>query len=600
MFLKKNKKLDVSLKGWLYRQLNTQNEGLFGSLDKVWDDIKDSKWIGGKAEGWERFPYYLNGLIPLAYALNDEEMIAKTKKYVYAIMDSQREDGKICPKDDTDNQAGDIWSMFLVLKILAIYGELSDDQKVIDVIKKGLAYVDKAMNGTTIYNWGHARYFECFVPMIFLKNKINSPKYHAFLKELAIKLKSQGLDYKLASSLWDKPHNYWSYDTHGVNIAMALKASCLYKELTGKDDDISAEEMLAILDEKHGTAYGHFTSDECLAGTSPYQGAELCGVVEAMYSYELLFSLTQNPYWLDRLELLAYNGLPATNTDDMWGHQYDQQVNQLACVPLTKKVIFKTNGNEANVFGLEPNYGCCTANFGQGWPLFALSCFERINNGVQINVLASAEIKVDNEKILTIEAEYPFRNKVILEANSNMVVRLRIPGTCYVNKAYKVNNGFVTLRLKANSQKVITLKPKTLLNVRSTGLHTLTYGSLLFSLPIAFETKINEYEKNNVVRKFPYCDYHFIKKGEHRYGFASNKFKVIEKEFDNAFDRNNPPLVIETKMVLLDWKMKKGYEYVLEDTYRKSTNIKEVKELQPYGSTYLRMTEMPSLIKEEK
>ena len=311
---------------------------------------------------------------------------------------------------------------------------------------------------------------------------------------------------------------------------MALKASCLYKELTGKDDDISAEEMLAILDEKHGTAYGHFTSDECLAGTSPYQGAELCGVVEAMYSYELLFSLTHNPYWLDRLELLAYNGLPATNTDDMWGHQYDQQVNQLACVPLTKKVIFKTNGNEANVFGLEPNYGCCTANFGQGWPLFALSCFERFKNGVQINVLASAEIKVDDEKILTIEAEYPFRNKVVLEANSNMVVRLRIPGTCDVNKAYKVKDGFITLRLKANSKKVITLKPKTLLNERSTGLHTLTYGSLLFSLPIAFETKINEYEKNNVVRKFPYCDYHFIKKGEHRYGFASNKFKVIEKE----------------------------------------------------------------------
>ena len=138
MFLKENNKLNVTLKGWLYRQLKTQDNGLFGSLDKVWNDIKDSKWIGGQSEGWERFPYYLNGLIPLAYALNDEEMIEKTKRYVYAIMDSQREDGKICPKDDTDNQAGDIWSMFLVLKILAIYGELSNDEKVIDVLKKGI------------------------------------------------------------------------------------------------------------------------------------------------------------------------------------------------------------------------------------------------------------------------------------------------------------------------------------------------------------------------------------------------------------------------------------------------------------------------------
>ena len=87
--------------------------------------------------------------------------------------------------------------------------------------------------------------------MIFLKNKIRNKKYHNFLKELAIKLKSQGLDYKLGSNLWKQAHNYWSYDTHGVNIAMALKASCLYKELTGKDDDISAKEMLNILDRYH-------------------------------------------------------------------------------------------------------------------------------------------------------------------------------------------------------------------------------------------------------------------------------------------------------------------------------------------------------------
>ena len=27
------------------------------------------------------------------------------------------------------------------------------------------------------------------------------------------------------------------------------------------------------------------------------------------------------------------------------------------------------------MFGLEPNYGCCTANFNQGWPKLALSTF---------------------------------------------------------------------------------------------------------------------------------------------------------------------------------------------------------------------------------
>lgn len=39
--------------GWLKKQLEIQAEGLSGHLDKVWRDVRDSKWIGGDAEGWE-------------------------------------------------------------------------------------------------------------------------------------------------------------------------------------------------------------------------------------------------------------------------------------------------------------------------------------------------------------------------------------------------------------------------------------------------------------------------------------------------------------------------------------------------------------------
>lgn len=47
--------------GWLRKQLETQAEGLSGNLDKIWPDIRESKWLGGDREGWERLPYFLDG-----------------------------------------------------------------------------------------------------------------------------------------------------------------------------------------------------------------------------------------------------------------------------------------------------------------------------------------------------------------------------------------------------------------------------------------------------------------------------------------------------------------------------------------------------------
>lgn len=94
-----------------------------------------------------------------------------------------------------------------------------------------------------------------------------------------------------------------------------------------------------------------------------------------MYSYEQLYACTGDEKWLERLELAAFNALPAACSDDMWAHQYVQMSNQMACETFPGKSVFRTNGPDAHLFGLEPNYGCCTANFGQGWPKLALSAF---------------------------------------------------------------------------------------------------------------------------------------------------------------------------------------------------------------------------------
>src|SRR3954466_8989824 len=66
--------------GWLRGQLQIQATGLGGHLDETWDDVgSNSGWLGGTGESWERGPYFLDGLVPLAYLLDDPKLKAKVQ-----------------------------------------------------------------------------------------------------------------------------------------------------------------------------------------------------------------------------------------------------------------------------------------------------------------------------------------------------------------------------------------------------------------------------------------------------------------------------------------------------------------------------------------
>jgi hypothetical protein len=121
---------ELSPRGWLRRQLEIQAQGLSGNLHKIWPDVRDSAWIGGDREGWERVPYWLDGFIPLAYLLNDEALIADAKKYVDAILASQQEDGWICPCPENARARYDTWAVQLISKTLKVYYDCSGDERI--------------------------------------------------------------------------------------------------------------------------------------------------------------------------------------------------------------------------------------------------------------------------------------------------------------------------------------------------------------------------------------------------------------------------------------------------------------------------------------
>src|SRR5262249_27757950 len=193
------------------------------------------------------------------------------------------------------------------------------------------------------------------------------------------------------------------------------------------NDRASVHHAMEMLDRYHGQPTGVFTGDEHYAGLNPSQGTELCTVVEYMFSLEELLPILGDPGLADRLELIAYNALPAAHTADMWAHQYDQQVNQVLCTVAPRQ--WTNNGDDANIYGLEPNFGCCTANMHQGWPKFVKSLWMATGEKEGLVAVAYGPCQVtalvgDGVEVTVVEeTEYPFRETITFRIQTEQAVR---------------------------------------------------------------------------------------------------------------------------------------------------------------------------------
>ena len=118
--------------GWLLEQMKIQANGLSGHLDETWPDVgSNSGWLGGTGEYWERGPYFLDGLVPLAYLLDDARLKAKAQRFIDWTLTHPSPDGMIGPKGNDD-----WWPRMVMVKALAQYEEATGDPRVIPLLSR--------------------------------------------------------------------------------------------------------------------------------------------------------------------------------------------------------------------------------------------------------------------------------------------------------------------------------------------------------------------------------------------------------------------------------------------------------------------------------
>jgi hypothetical protein len=92
----------IEPRGWLADNLELMANGLAGHLHEFYTYVSSSSWLGGTGEYsslHEGFPYWLNGIVPLAYSLNDARIKKQISTAVDYVLTHQHEDGWLGPEE---------------------------------------------------------------------------------------------------------------------------------------------------------------------------------------------------------------------------------------------------------------------------------------------------------------------------------------------------------------------------------------------------------------------------------------------------------------------------------------------------------------------
>lgn len=623
--------------GWLKDQLQIQADGLPGHLDEYWPSLTTSAWHGGDQEAWERGPYYLDGLVPLAYLLNDQRLIDKVKTWMEPILASGQADGWFGPAKNKDR-----WPLAVGLKVLKSYYEGSGDVRALEIIKKYFSYLAVNKPDWPDKEWRGVRAMENAVTGYWLYRQTGDTTILRTIRSI----ESNSLSWKNQFTVfpWDslaarqgRIPKLWDaigLTAHVVNVAMGVKYPGVYSQQSGDPADLSASyEGIRKLDQHHGQVGGRFSGDEHLSGPNPLQGTEMCAVVEYMYSLENLIEITGDVKLADRLDLLAFNSLPGTCTPDYWGHQYDQQANQVLVSIAERK--WSSNNPESNIYGTEPYFGCCTANGHQGWPKYTESLWMASPDGglaaisyapCQVSALAGPKVPVAIE----VQSNYPFDEKVVIlinpEKDASFPVYLRIPE--WATKPTVAINGeplasksgeFLTIsrKWKKGDHIELVLPSQIKIETRYHNAISVVKGPLYYSLRIPKKyTSIDNCKKHYTYMGS--ADWMIEPAGPWNFGLVldgsdvSKSFEVITNPIGkypfgdagdpvynaslNAFDTiaANPPIILKARGKRIPaWVIVDNSAGPTPHSPVETMETTESVELIPYGSARLRVSEIP-------
>ncbi|MBS1853549.1 MAG: glycoside hydrolase family 127 protein [Acidobacteria bacterium] len=529
----------VGPQGWLRDWCLAARDGYTGHMDEF-DVAFQQAWApnytptGEQLRFWDKgaWPlegggYWFDGLVKLAYALQDDALLQQAKTRLDAVVQHMNRESILFvwwlhrdkASDMSVNEAGysewfPQWASGFLGRSLSAYYGASGDPHVLQALQWGY-------DGD--YNWLRRRFAQTSIFAAFeTYTWSGNPKIQSSLTELFEKRVNKNMPGKPAEigmpfsivmpddkSPWYEQAGHYTYNDGGWVTAEKVHGT-MFNELaspwmlgylwTGKREFLDAVVRYYDLVERDSMQpYGAMVADEFGGPTGAARGTETCTVASYMWSQIELMRITGLAAMGDRVERAFFNAVPAVVSREFNTHVYTQTANRV------------TPAGGGRDYQRKHWPLCCTASLNRLLPNYVMHMWmATYDNGLaamlygpgKVSALVADRVPVE----LTSRTHYPFGESIEIDVQlareTAFPLSFRIPGWCK-NPSLMVNgtvlktaadaNGFVRVERRWKSGDTVRLQFPMVarvvtgrdVNASNAPYATVHYGPLLFVLPIA-------------------------------------------------------------------------------------------------------------------
>ena len=326
--------------GWLNDWARDAAAGVTGHLDERADVFQHgykgyyfkAQGVKEHGTGWplEQCAYWLDGLVRLAYILDDPQLIAKARARLDLVVDGVHRGGEsfvywqprsiLSAKMDKANGLFNNWAHSHMGRALVAYYQATGERRILDALVK--VYRDYPL----------PEFQSGFYPVNGLVNL--DPMLDTYVLSGDKKILANALT-ALGQPAFQQAVAGWNAGQidhgHTVIFYENVRVPALLYPWTGDRKLLDATvAALAWADKRHALPLGLVSGEEYHAGIGATRNVETCNVAAGPWTFQCLLRITGERTWADRIERVLFNAGPAPIARDCQTVCYYQSPNRLS------------------------------------------------------------------------------------------------------------------------------------------------------------------------------------------------------------------------------------------------------------------------------